>query len=46
MKIGFDDFLVKHGQEKFNELLRKAKPTLDLHVEEGTSADLILSELT
>ncbi|MGE5443208.1 MAG: hypothetical protein ACM3SR_01230, partial [Ignavibacteriales bacterium] len=46
MKIGFDDFLVRNGAEKFKELMEAAKLTLDAHLEEGTSTDLILSELT
>lgn len=46
MKIGFDDFLIRNGAEKFKELMEAAKLTLDAHLEEGTSTDLILSELT
>ncbi|MGE5444530.1 MAG: hypothetical protein ACM3SR_08005 [Ignavibacteriales bacterium] len=46
MKNGLDDFLVRYGAETLWELVRRAKPTLELHVEENTSTNLIFEELT
>ncbi|MGE5446104.1 MAG: winged helix-turn-helix domain-containing protein [Ignavibacteriales bacterium] len=45
-KVGFDDYVVESGASEFWELIKDAKLTLELHVEEKTSTDLILSELT
>ena len=43
-KNGLDDYLVRHGKEKFDKLLSKAKPTFELHISEGTPTDIILKE--
>ena len=43
-KNGVDDFLVRHGVEEFKALVKSAKPTLELHVEKGTDANLLLKE--
>jgi len=45
-KNGFDDYLVRHSAESFAELVKEAKPTLKLHVTEGTGATVILKEAT
>lgn len=44
-KNGLDDFLVRYGKEQFQELLEKAKPTFELHLEEKTHTDLIIKEI-
>jgi len=43
-KVGLDDFIVKHGKEKFDKLLSKAKSTFESHISEGTPTDIILKE--
>jgi len=45
-KIGLDDYLVKNGKEKFNELIKQAKNTFNTHIEESTNPDIILKELS
>jgi len=44
-KNGLDDFIVRHGAESFRELIKKAQPTLELHINEGTDKELIFDEL-
>ena len=44
-KNGADDYLVRYGTEAFKGLVEAAKPTLEVHVSEGTKRDLILREL-
>ena len=45
-KNGLDDYLVRHGNEAFEELVKSAKPTLELHITDKTDFTLILKELT
>ncbi len=45
-KIALDDYLAKNGAVAFQEVIKDARPTLELHLEERTSTDLILTELT
>lgn len=44
-KNGLDDFLLCYDAEAFKELMSRALPTLELHIEEGTDKELILDEL-
>ena len=45
VKNGLDDFLVRHGREAFRDLIQGAVPTLELHMKEGTPADLIIKAI-
>lgn len=45
-KIGFDDFLVNHGKEKFTELVISAKDTFTTHINDRTNSEIILKELS
>lgn len=45
-KNGFDDYLVRHGREAFEELIKRAQSTVELHINEGMDTNLILQETT
>jgi len=40
-----DAFLVRFGKEKLQELIQKAKPTLELHIERDMRTERILEEI-
>lgn len=44
-KNGLDDYIKRYGASAFGGLVGNAKPTLELHVDEGTSKRIILKEL-
>lgn len=45
-KNGFDDYLVRHGREAFEEIVKRAQSTIELHIIEGMDTNLILQETT
>lgn len=45
-KNGLDDYLVCYGNEAFQDLIKNARPTLEVHVKDGTDYRFILRELT
>jgi len=44
-KNGFDDYLVRYGNEEFEKLVKKSEQTFDLQISEGTPHNILLEEV-
>lgn len=44
-KNGLDDYLVRYRKEAFQELVREAKPTLELHIDVDIRTERLLEEI-
>lgn len=44
-KNGLDDYLVRYRKEAFQELVREAKPTLELHIDGDMRTERLLEEI-